>query len=122
MVEGMDRLNRRFRDLPNRTGRLIHDALDKGAGEVAATAKTLAPVDSGELRDSIEHTIAPMAMDKGAVAIVKTDLFYSRFVEFGSQGRPAQPFFFPAYFLLRKRVTRRIRRAIKKAAKINNGG
>lgn len=122
MVEGLDRLNRRFRELPNETGRLIEKALDKGGAEVADAARNLAPVDTGDLKESIGHLVRPLPDDRGAAAFVIVDAFYGRFVEFGSQDRPARPFFFPAYRLLRKRVTGRIRRAVKKAARLNNGG
>jgi HK97 gp10 family phage protein len=57
--------------------------------------------------------------------------FYAAFIEFGTAphpqggqftgtqhpGTPAQPFFFPAYRLLKKRVKSRINRAVKKAAR-----
>jgi HK97 gp10 family phage protein len=63
--------------------------------------------------------------------------FYAAFVEFGTAphpqggqfagtehpGTPAQPFFFPAYRLLKKRVKGRISRAVRQAARnVVNGG
>lgn len=120
-VEGLDRLGRRFRALPNEAARHIEKALDKSGAEVRDTARALAPVDTGDLKDSIEYIVRPLPDDKGAAAYVIVEQFYGRFVEFGSQGRPARPYFFPAYRLMKKRVRNRIKRAVKKAAKITNG-
>lgn len=56
------------------------------AEEVAAVARSLAPVDTGRLRESItadaEH--------------VSTDVGYAPFVEYGTSVDPAQPFMRPA--------------------------
>lgn len=142
-VDGLDKLNKRFRELPNDTGRLIHDALDKGGAEVAAAAKVFVPEALGDLEDSIEHEIRPLPNDKGAQAIIRAgyapddpdthDALGARQQEFGRapggagvnsdhSGHAASPFMFPAYRLVKKRVVGRVKRAIKKAAKINNGG
>lgn len=53
-VDGLDKLNKRFRNLPRAAAKAIEPAVHKGALEVQTAARTLAPVDTGELRDAIE--------------------------------------------------------------------
>lgn len=56
------------------------------AQEIAATARSLVPVETGTLRDSI--TAEP--------GRVYTDVDYAPFVEYGTSVDPAQPFLRPA--------------------------
>lgn len=115
-----DRLFSKLRKLAPDTDREVAKAVAKGAEEVAATAKQLAPVATGELRDSIGWQMNKSRMN--IVATISADALHARWVEFGTKGgvlgsQPAQPFMFPAYRLLRKRVRNRIGRAIGKAAR-----
>lgn len=61
-------------------------ARDVVASGVADTARSLAPVLTGTLRDSI------VAEDQA----VRTDVPYAPFVEYGTSTTPAQPFMRPA--------------------------
>jgi len=114
-LRGLDSALRSMRRLRSDTGPALVKSLNKGADEIAQRAQALAPVDDGDLRDSIKTDFE--VMPDRLRARVFTDLFYSRFVEFGAAGRPAQPFFFVAVRGLKKRVTRRVARALKAAAK-----
>ena len=129
MVEGLDRMKRRFnRTIPDAVRKATRDAMEKGAGEIVAMAKNLAPVDSGDLRDSIGWTWG--AAPKGSITLSKasteggetitiyagnSEAFYARWVEFGHQNAAPYPFFFPSYRTLKRRVKGRITRAMKKA-------
>src|SRR5690606_25076602 len=99
--------------------------------------KSLVPVDSGALRDSIGWTWgdAPKgSITLGRVKATKEgdevitiyagtrnknlgdkDAFYVRFVEFGTQNMAPHPFFYPSYRALRRRVKSRVTREMKKA-------
>lgn len=55
-------------------------------------AQSLAPVDTGFLRDSIH--VAPGDGEMSSSVIVEA--FYGPFLEFGTRFMSAQPFFFPA--------------------------
>jgi len=128
-VLNVQRLNRKLAALPDAAKAEIRPALEKSAQEIVALAKSLAPVDKGDLRASIGWTwgTAP----KGSIkigAVVSGDLtvtiyagnseaFYARWVEFGTVKARAQPYFYPAYRALRKRSKSRIKRAGTKAAK-----
>lgn len=137
MVEGLDSLRRKLTlAIPYRVRQRTRAAMEKGAGEIVAMAKALAPVLSehdprrkaGALRDSIGWTWGDAP--KGAIVLAQSasfegeritiyagdsEAFYARWVEFGTQKMAAIPFFFPSYRALRKRVKGRITREMKKA-------
>jgi HK97 gp10 family phage protein len=134
-VLGADKLKRQMRAMPALAKQQIAKAMEQSAQEIADLARALAPVDDGALRASIGwswHGAPEGSMTLGSVktsgrgagnlAIVvyagDDRAFYARWVEFGtSQGGPAQPFFYPAYRALRKRVRGRVSRAIRNAAR-----
>lgn len=60
-----------------------------------------------------------MVVPDNAVAITVggTDVRYPHLVEYGTSNTPAQPFFWPAYRLLKKRIRNRIKRSISKAVR-----
>lgn len=149
-VEGLDRLKKRFAKMPANVRSATRQAIAQGADEIVAMQKRLAPVKSGDLRDSIVQTWG--GQDRPAYASLRAgtgseraagDLSvtitagnsrvrYAHLVEFGTAphaqpnnplvgyehpGTQAQPFFFPPYRALRRRVKSRITRAMKKAIK-----
>lgn len=102
----------------------VTPAVEKGGDEFVATAKRFAPVDDGDLRNSIRveaKTDFGVTLKAGGPATTrKTGRYeydYALGTEFGTQKSPAQPFFYPAYRLVKKRVTGRVRRALGKALK-----
>lgn len=145
-LEGRERLLAKMRSLPSEVRSAIKQALAEGADEITDMQKRLAPVDTGKLRDSIKQTwgggktrYASLSASAGAgdpdltVKITAGDsgVRYAHLLEFGTAphingglfagsrhpGTNAQPFFYPAYRALRKRVKSRITRATTKAAK-----
>lgn len=111
----------------------IRQALEAAADEIVEMAKSLAPVDDGDLRKSIGWTYGKVP--KGAISLGKvaerkitgdltitifagnSEAFYARWVEFGTQKMAAQPFFYASYRANKKRARSRIRRSITKAAR-----
>ena len=65
-------------------------ALKEAALIVEAAAKTLSPVDTGNLRGSITHEVNP---DNAKVG---TNVEYSPYVEYGTSKMSAQPYLRPA--------------------------
>ena len=144
-IIGLTKLQQKLKRLPLVVKEQIRKAMEQGAEEIVALAKSLVPVDSGALKDSIGWTWgrAPRgAMTLGTVQSVGGDLtstiyagddesFQARWVEFGTKPHtaggmfegatipaiPAQPFFFVSFRALRRRVRSRITRGINKAAK-----
>lgn len=133
-VHGVDRLKRKLRTFPDAARIEIAKAMEKSAQEIVDFAKGLVPVDSGELRNSIGWTwgdapqgsivlgrVRQRGRGAGNMSITifagNETAFYARWVEFGTQMQPAQPFFYPAYRAIRRRVRGRVTRAVNKAAR-----
>ena len=132
---GIKRFQERMRAIPEAIRRDVDPALLKSAYEIADTAELLAPEDSGDLVGSIgvtgpgqqtppysqpggAHTVPENA---AAVHVGNTSVRYPHLQEYGTKHHPAQPFFWPAFRMQRKRATNRIKRAIGKAVKDNWG-
>ena len=131
MSAQLDRLKRRLDAIPEKVREAVKPALAKSGDELATLMKQLAPVDSGDLRRSIEVTLPgqrtpPYSSPGGSrvagalealVTVGNTDVRYPHLVEYGTAHASAQPFFWPAFRLSKKRIENRIKRAIRKAVK-----
>lgn len=137
MVQGIAALNKKLTvTIPAKIEAATRAAMEKGAQELVDMMKRLVPVDHGDLRDSIGWTWGEAP--KGSFTILKgsaggayaglrivvyagnSKAFYARFQEFGTQAQPAQPYFFPSYRSLRRRIKSRITREMKKAIQADN--
>lgn len=123
------RLTRKLEAIPERVREAVAPALEKSGAELAGTMKTLAAEDTGDLKASI--TVTPggqstpaysqpggsQVVPVGAVAITvgNADVRYPHLVEYGTAETEAQPFFWPSVRLLKKRITNRTKRAMRKA-------
>lgn len=129
MVQGMARLRRRLtKTIPDKVREAAKEALEESATELVAEIKRLVPVDQGTLRDSIGWTwgdVPDGAMALGTVASSDSvrvtvyagggDAFYAWFQEFGTVKMSPQPFFFPSYRKLKRKIKGRTTRKINKA-------
>lgn len=135
-----DRLRRRLKAIPAKVRQAVRAQLKVNALELVETAKSFAPVDTGFLREHIRaqnvSTSTRIAWRVGSYAL------HSRWVEFGTapaaarparqnmnfrrtavmtkayaahHATPAQPFFWPAWRLKRRRFKLRMSRAVRKA-------
>ncbi|MEY9198677.1 HK97 gp10 family phage protein [Sinorhizobium fredii] len=126
MVKGVRELNKAVAAMPKRVELAARKAMEKGADELVEMMKRLVPVDQGDLRASIawKWGNAP----KGATVLAQSEpdarglkiTVYatdhkSRWIEFGTVNMRAQPFFFPSWRSLRKRIQSRIKRDMRKA-------
>jgi HK97 gp10 family phage protein len=155
---GLSRLQKRLAAIPEKVRDGIRPAMEKSAQEIVDAAKSLVPVETGHLRDSIGWTWG--AAPSGSITIATgpvldslqitiyagdDDAFYARWVEFGTRastkgarvsdsrtggtrkanrthsGTHAQPFFYPAFRLYKKRAANRVKRAIRTSVKQNWG-
>jgi HK97 gp10 family phage protein len=128
---GLSSFQRRMKAVPKAALAAVAPALEKGGDEIASVQRTLAPVDSGALRDSITVTgpgqqTPPYSQPGGskvvpenAVAITAggTDVRYPHLVEYGTAHAGAQPFFWPGFRFARKKAANRIKRTIGKAVR-----
>lgn len=145
-VEGLARLNRKLtKRIPEAVYQRVREALEQSANETVAAMKALAPHDTGLLQSSIAWTWGNAP--KGTLAIASSkasanglritiyagggEAYYARFVEFGTSrhingglyagsenpGMTAQPFFYPGWRLVKRKVKGRVSRSVKKAIK-----
>jgi HK97 gp10 family phage protein len=123
---GLADFKRRLKALPDAAKRAAAVALDTSANELVAAQRTLAPREDGTLQASIEwHQTAELTRTITAGGETTTrpvkggdyEYDYALGQEFGTQEMPANPFFWPAYRLTKKRIRNRIKRAISKGVK-----
>lgn len=126
-----DRFFQRMALIPKAVKEAVQPALLKSGQELQAEMRNAAPADTGALRDSISVTLpgqsTPAYSQPGGSRVAKenevivsvgnNDVRYGHLVEWGSIHGHAQPFFFPSYRKLKKRITGRIKRAVSKAVK-----
>lgn len=115
-VEGLEHLKKRLARLPQGIRARVRAALDKSADELVGIQQRLVPVDQGDLRDSLQKREGRHDLSVDVVAGNKK-AFYAPFVEFGTAKAPAEPFFFPPYRAMRKRIKSRTSRAVRAAVK-----
>lgn len=143
-ILGREKLAAKLKAMPVVAKARIREAMEAGAEDIVEMMRSLAPVASGHLRDSIGWTWgeAPKGAMKVATVSDGGELtitvfagddkaWYARLVEFGTAahinggkfigtknpGTRAQPYFYVAFRANRKKVKSRISRAITKAAK-----
>jgi HK97 gp10 family phage protein len=125
----IESFQRKMRAIPEAVRKATAPATAKGAEEIAALARQLAPVDRGDLKGSIAVTTSGQTtpaysqpggaytVPEGAavVTVGNRDVRYPHLQEFGTTFHAAQPFFWPAYRSLKKRTEARIKRALSAA-------
>ena len=143
-VRRKDKLFAKLRRTVPAVEEALETANRKSADEMVALAKRFVPVKTGRLRDSIQATPpgqVPPAFAQGLDGPVPPGAFmvtagdssarYPHVVEFGAPphtagglfegaqhpGAPAQPYFFPAFRITRRKHKGRVTRAISKALK-----
>ena len=125
------RLTRKLEAIPQRVREVVTPALEKSGNELVETMQHLAPEDTSALKESIAMTPGGQATPSysqpggsqivplGAVAVTvgNEDVRYGHLVEYGTTETEAQPYFWPAYRLLKKRIGNRVKRSMRKAVK-----
>lgn len=128
---GLDRMNRRFAAVLKNVREMVPPAVLKSANEVADMQRRLAPVDEGDLKDSITvtppgGTTPPYSQPGGSrtageleaiVTAGNSNVRYPHHVEHGTSKMSARPFFFPGWRFMRRRSLDRIKRAGSKAVR-----
>jgi HK97 gp10 family phage protein len=131
MSHQLRRLQRRFEAIPKAMRAAVHPALIKSGEELAGRMKALAPEDTGALKDSIAVTppgqSTPAHSQPGGSRVAgenqvlvtagNSEVRYPHLVEYGTAESPAQPYFWPAYRLSKKRIVNRVKRAVSKAVR-----
>ena len=129
-VEGMAAFRARLAAVSAAARGEMAAAIEEGADEFVAAARTACPTDStleahpGELRESIHKKEGAHELQVRVVADAKDEKghYYGAHVELGHRtpdggAVPAKPFFYPSWRLVKPKVRARIARAIRSAAK-----
>lgn len=126
---GLSSFQRRMKAIPKAARTAVRPVLVRQGDAMADTMRSLAPVDEGDLWSSIAVTEpgqatppysqpgGSMVVPENAVAITvgHTDVRYAHLVEYGTTKTQAQPFFWPAFRMSRKKAMAAIKRGIGKA-------
>jgi HK97 gp10 family phage protein len=110
-----ERLKKRLAAIPLAVREAVLPALLKSGNELADRVRVLVPTDHGALKDSIKVT--QVSETKVTVSEGGPDAPYALHVEFGTKHAHAEPHFWPAYRLTKKRIRNRIKRAVTQAVK-----
>lgn len=125
------RLQKRLKAIPRAVKQAVVPALMTSGNELADRMMALAPEDTGALADSITvtppgGTTPPYSQPGGSQTAGETQVLvtagnsevrYPHLVEYGTEEAAAQPYFWPAYRLTKKRITNRVKRAVRKAVR-----
>lgn len=90
-------LGSRLQSAGGRVGARTSAALRATAFGIEADAKVLAPVDTGNLRNSISTSIAGDGRTGTMTAEIGPTAEYAVFQEYGTSTQPGQPFLGPAF-------------------------
>jgi len=93
----------------------LETAMNLIVKRVEATAKKLAPVDTGTLRASIASVVRELSGTAAVAGIVGADVNYSVFQEFGTAIMDAQPFLRPAFRQNRNFIETTLANAVESA-------
>ncbi|HVA17800.1 MAG TPA: HK97-gp10 family putative phage morphogenesis protein [Candidatus Dormibacteraeota bacterium] len=127
------RLQKRFEAIPKAVREAAKPALVQAGQELVSAMRTLAEPsrDTGALIDSITLTTGgnrtPPYSEPGGSRVVpeygvvvtagNSQVRYAHLVEYGTRRSKAEPFFWPAYRLLKKKLKSEIRRGMSKAVR-----
>lgn len=98
---------------PAQVAARVDKALEKNADEMVGAAKALA--ESSKLTGALQDSISKTKVD-GGYSVEATDEAAGP-IEWGTRKMDAEPFFYPAYRLNKKRGRGRVNRAVKAGLK-----
>lgn len=128
-LQGWDRIKRRLEKIPKAVREQTQPVITSAAHDIASVMKALAPVDDGDLKDSIEVTAGgqrtPSHSQPGGATVVpenaamitagNSKVRYAHLVEFGTLAARAQPYFFVGHRMASKKAAGKIKRGMSKA-------
>lgn len=94
--QGFDELSADLRGVSVSAAQKALLAVQRTAKQIESGAKQRAPVDTGNLRNSITTSLSDGAGAGASEATVTAGAFYGPYVEFGTSRMAPQPFFGPA--------------------------
>lgn len=110
-IKGLDNWKKWIQSIPDELMEKIQEDVYQTATDIEQDAKANAPVDSGDLRRSINIEMNMEA--QGLQAEIGTNMEYSTNVEFGDSRQNAQPYLVPAYNTYSPGLDKRLRKSLK---------
>ena len=104
-IDGLDDATATVQALPDAFREVLKDAIDVGSRIILTEADRRVPVRRGDLKRSGSRSVR----GDGQEAIVSYKDFKAKWVEFGTNDTPAQPFLFPAFRLGARYIRRSMR-------------
>ncbi len=132
---GLSRIQQRLNAIPTALRERMKVVTREEASKLADDMRVLAPKDTGALAASITvtgagQTTPPYSQPGGSKVVPENAAMvtagdhavrYPHLVEYGTSEAHAQPFFWPAVRLNKRRITNRLRREIGKTIRANWG-
>lgn len=128
-VTGLDAVRRVFKALPEEVAKRLRADMQKSLYEIKGRAELLVPRDQEDLAGTLDTQITTRTDGRAIVGRVVAGTTPETAIaayrqEFGRapgpgehRGHTDQPFLFPAYWAVRKRVRARMARAVRRAAR-----
>lgn len=121
-LEGVDEILNKLQSIGANVGRLENKALKNAAEPVLEDAKRNVPIKTGKLKKGLK--ITNVKRKEGAKYILvgvdrgdNSEIFYGKFIEFGTSKMPAKPFLQPAYEKNKDNIKRTIAETLKEGLK-----
>jgi HK97 gp10 family phage protein len=107
-IKGLDQLERKLKQLPDVLERALKRAVKGETEEIADDLRRDAPVDEGDLRDSIQAE----TLNKGLTGRAAITAAHAGYVVHGTSDTPANDFVSPVEADARRRFPDRVRREV----------
>lgn len=121
-LQGVDEILNKLQSIGVNVGKLENKALRNAAKPVLEDAKVNAPVRTGKLKKGLKITRVKkkegvkyilVGVDRGD----NSEIFYGKFIEFGTSKMTARPFMQPAYEKNKDNIKRTIAETLKEGLK-----
>ena len=106
---GFDGAARDLKKLGKSVTRKTRPVIRRAARRVANQIRDAAPVDTGELRDSIKTTVSPT----GLSATIEATAEHALAVEAGTRHQPARPYFYRTFTAAEQKILDEINKAVR---------
>lgn len=121
-LTGVDEILNRLQQMGENVGRLENKALKNAAEPVLEDAKANVPIRTGKLKEGLK--IGKIKNKDGVKYILvgvdrgdNSEIFYGKFIEFGTSKRAAHPFLQPAYEKNKNNIKEIIAETLKEGLK-----
>lgn len=112
-MASMKDLERLFKGVPDKLAVAIKESFNEAGELIVKDAKSICPVDTGNLKNSISKKVISQGDAIGLEIIADAD--YANFVEYGTSKMVAQPFIRPSMEKNRDKVTELLKKSVQRA-------